>query len=434
MTLTRAAGAAPPTTLPRLVARPATATLAAHLDRYGPLPRPSGATLVEEVRKAGLRGRGGAGFPTAVKLAAVRTAMDRRSILRGRRPAVVVANGTEGEPASSKDAVLLVHSPHLVLDGAAASAAVVGADRAVVCVDRHNVAAIAALEQALRARESSGCDDVTLELVATPSKYVAGEESALVHFLNGGEAKPTLVPPRPFERGVGGRPTLVNNVETLAQVGLIARFGGAWWRQVGTADDPGSALFSLSGGVERPGVYELPLGTELGAVLQHAGARPASGVLIGGYFGTWLPPTVLPHIRLGAADLGRAGASLGCGVIAPLPAGSCPLAEVARITSWLAGQSAGQCGPCKFGLPAIAEALATVVAGDRSGQAEAALRRWLPMVDGRGACRLPDGVNRFVSSALEVFGDHLGRHRTGAGCGDDPTPLLPVPWRDGGWQ
>src|SRR5205085_11211332 len=113
-------------------------------------------------------------------------------------------------------------------------------------VDRLNVAAMSALEHAVVARRSSGGDAVAVDLVATPSKYVAGEESALVHFLNGGEAKPTVVPPRPFERGVDGRSTLVNNVETLAQIALIARFGAPWWRQVGTPDDPGSALFSLS--------------------------------------------------------------------------------------------------------------------------------------------------------------------------------------------
>ena len=208
--------------------------------------------------------------------------------------------------------------PNLVLDGAVAAAAAVGADRAIVCVDRLNMAAISALEQALAARRSRGGDAIALELVATPSKYVAGEESALVQFLNGGEAKPTLVPPRPFERGVDGRSTLVDNVETLAQIALIARFGAAWWRQVGTPDDPGSALFSLSGAVERPGVYELPLGTELGALLRHAGAGTPSGVLIGGYFGTWLPPSAITSVRLDGADLARHGASLGCGVIAPL--------------------------------------------------------------------------------------------------------------------
>jgi NADH:ubiquinone oxidoreductase subunit F (NADH-binding) len=191
---------------------------------------------------------------------------------------------------------------------------------------------------------------------------------------------------------------------------------------------------SLSGAVERPGVYEIPLGVDLGAILHHAGAGAPSGVLIGGYFGTWLPPAAITSIRLTRADLARAGGSLGCGVIAVLPSTACPLAEVARITTWLAGQSAGQCGPCKFGLPAIAEALNTIVAGDPSGRAESALRRWLPMVDGRGACRLPDGVNRFVTSALDVFGDHLEQHRRSGTCGADTTPLLPVPRRSGGWR
>ncbi len=422
------------TVLPRLVSSPPATTLAAHARRFGPRPDASDMALVEEVGRAGLRGRGGAGFPAAVKLEAVRSRRSQRSLLARRRGAVVVANGTEGEPASNKDAVLLAFAPHLVIDGAIAAAQAVGADRVLLCVDRLSVAVIDAVQRAIAELDASATGDVSVELVATPSRYVAGEESALVHFLNGGDAKPTLVPPRPFERGVGGNPTLVSNVETLGQIALIARFGAEWWRSVGTDADPGSALFSLSGAVDLPGVYELPLGVELGAVLRHAAARPASGVLIGGYFGTWLTPETAATIRLGAADLAGVGASMGCGAIAVLPATACPLAEVARVTRWLADQSAGQCGPCVFGLPSIADALDAVVAGDRGGRAEAALRRWLAMVHGRGACKLPDGVNRFVSSALEVFGTHLVDHRAGGPCHREATALLPVPQRQGGWR
>jgi NADH:ubiquinone oxidoreductase subunit F (NADH-binding) len=242
------------------------------------------------------------------------------------------------------------------------------------------------------------------------------------------------VPPRPFERGIDTNPTLVSNVETLAHMALIARFGAERWRRVGTPEDPGSGLFSLSGGIDRPGVYELPLGVGLNAVLQHAGARPMSGVLIGGYFGTWLTPATAATVHLGVADLARVGAGVGCGAIVVLPSTVCPLAEVGRVTRWLAGQTAGQCGPCVFGLPAIADALDAVVAGDPNGRATAALRRWLAMVDGRGACKLPDGVNRFVSSALDVFDAHLADHRRGVRCRTDTQPILPVPEWGGGWR
>ena len=290
MTTRTAVPAAATSTLPRLVPTPAATSLAAHLAHFGPLPLATGTALIDEVRQAGLRGRGGAGFPAAVKLAAVRSSNSRRSLLARRRNAVVVANGTEGEPASAKDGVLLARAPHLVIDGAVAAAEAVGADWVLVCAEQAKPATLDALDHAVAERSARSIDGVLVEVVATPSRYVAGEESALVNFLNGGDAKPTMVPPRPFERGVGGSPTLVNNVETLANIGLIARFGAAWWRSVGTADDPGSALFSLSGAVDRPGVYELPLGVKLDSVLQHAGAQPIAGVLIGGYFGTWLTP------------------------------------------------------------------------------------------------------------------------------------------------
>ncbi len=350
-----------------------------------------------------------------------------------RRRTVVVANGTEGEPASTKDKTLLALAPHLVLDGAVAAALAVGAREATVCVERNATSATSAVNEALDERARTGGDPVNLKVALTPDRYVAGEESALVHWLNGGEAKPTFVPPRPFERGVGGRPTLVSNVETLAHVALIARFGPAWWRAVGTAEDPGSALVTVSGAVARPGVYEIPLGLPLRSVLGAAGSSPQVGaVLVGGYFGTWLPGQVAVGVALGAASLGQAHASFGCGALAVLPEGCCPLAEAARVTRWLAGENAGQCGPCMFGLPAIAQAMEALAAGDRSGNAERMLDRWTAMVRGRGACKHPDGVARFVESSLLVFADEVARHRRRGPC-RPAAAVLPTP-TTGGWR
>jgi len=398
-------------------------TLAGHLDHFGPVPGDA-TRLIEAVRRAGLRGRGGAGFPTAVKMMAVAE----------RRRSVVVANGTEGEPASAKDKSLLAVAPHLVLDGAVLAARAVGAHEVTLCVERTAAVTIDSVNRALAERGRAGLDPVDLKLALTPDRYVAGEESALVHWLNGGEAKPTVVPPRPFERGVGGRPTLINNVETLAHVALIARHGADWWRGVGTADDPGSALVTLSGGVARGGVYEIPLGIALESVLRAAGAAlPAKGaVLIGGYFGTWLPADQIGHVRLGAASLQQAGCSFGCGAIAVLPDGVCGLAESARVARWLADQNAGQCGPCMFGLPAIAEAMEAVVAGERSGRAERLVGRWTAMVKGRGACKHPDGAARFVESSMRTFAAEIAEHRRRGPC-PPARPVLPVPVK-GGWR
>jgi NADH:ubiquinone oxidoreductase subunit F (NADH-binding) len=412
-----------PDTAPRLFAIPPDPTLAGHLDRLGPPPGHP-LDLIAEVERSGLRGKGGAGFPTAVKLAAVAR----------RGHAIVVANGTEGEPASLKDKTLLAAAPHLVLDGAVLAAEAVGAREVVLCVER-SAAAPHALDLALRERRAAGCDRIPIRLATTPNRYLAGEESALVHWLNGGEAKPTFTPPRPFVRGVSGRPTLVDNVETLAHLALIARFGAEWFRTLGTAADPGTTLVTLSGAVSRPGVYEVPLGIPLGSVLSAAGATVADlrAVLVGGYFGAWIPGGGAGEVTLSVEGLGRAGASLGCGVLAALPRGVCGLAESARVARWLAAQSTGQCGPCVNGLDAIARAMAVLVGGDVDGRAEWQLRRWLDMVKGRGACHHPDGAARFVESCLRVFADEIALHRHRGPCPDRTYPLLPVP-APGGWR
>jgi NADH:ubiquinone oxidoreductase subunit F (NADH-binding) len=345
-----------------------------------------------------------------------------------------VANGTEGEPLSAKDKTLLTFAPHLVLDGLVLAAGAVGARQATLCVERTAAVTIEAVSRALHERSRARLDPVEVELARTPDRYVAGEESALVHWLNGGEAKPTFVPPRPYERGVAGRPTLIANVETLAQMALIARHGPEWWRSVGTAEDPGATLMTVSGAVARPGVYEIPFGIALEALLGAAGAPvPVAGpVLVGGYFGTWIPPARIGQVDLASASLGRAGASFGCGAIAVLPEGSCGLAESARVARWLADQNAGQCGPCMFGLPAIAAAMEAIVAGERSREAERLVGRWTAMVKGRGACKHPDGVARFVESSLRTFAADVVEHRRRGPCPSRPA-ILPAPEK-GGWR
>jgi NADH:ubiquinone oxidoreductase subunit F (NADH-binding) len=410
--------------LPRLLVSPDVVPLAEHLDRYGPVPRR--VDLIGEVDRSGLRGRGGAAFPTAVKMAAV---------ARGRRP-IVVANGTEGEPASRKDKTLMVFAPHLAIDGAVLAARAVGAREAVICVDRAATQAVRAVGAALREREAAGVDPIPVRLALTPDRYLTGEESALVNWLNGGDAKPTFVPPRPYEKGVGGRATLVQNVETLANIALIARFGSGWFRTVGTTSEPGSVLVTVSGGVREPGVYEVPLGTPMGEVLRYAGlnANRVSAVLVGGYFGSWLPAGLAGTTPLDVESLSKVGASLGAGVLVALPEDQCGLAESARVARWLAGQTAGQCGPCVYGLDAIAGAMEALVDGRQTRAAMQHLTRWLQMVEGRGACKHPDGAARFVNSALRVFADEVERHRRGGPCpGSHQRALLPTP-APGGWR
>ncbi|HEX3455245.1 MAG TPA: NADH-ubiquinone oxidoreductase-F iron-sulfur binding region domain-containing protein [Gaiellaceae bacterium] len=409
----------------RLLPRdPAGASFAAHLDRYGPLPEVGGrraALLVDEVERSGLSGRGGAGFPTAVKL---------RTVGAARRP-FVVANGTEGEPASAKDKVLMTFNPHLVIDGVLASVTAVGADEAYLAVARGAGSAHAALATALTERR----DARGIRLVAVPNRFVAGEESALVNWVNGGDAKPTFTPPRPFEKGVGGRPTLVQNVETLANVGLIARYGGDWFRERGTRTDPGTALVTVRGAVGRPGVVEVELGTPIARIVERCGGltEPARALLVGGYFGTWIDANL--ELPLADSALRPVGAALGARTLAVLPRSRCGLAETARIARYLAGESAGQCGPCVFGLPALAQALDAIVSS--TSDARAAYQR-LPRLAGqiarRGACAHPDGALRLVDSALRVFAPELDQHLGGRCNASHSDPLLPTHHETTDWK
>jgi NADH:ubiquinone oxidoreductase subunit F (NADH-binding) len=403
-------------------------SLAAHVDRYGRLPplRGESAALIAAVESSGLRGRGGAGFPTHVKL---------RAVAAGRAP-IVVANGVEGEPASHKDALLLRINPHLVLDGAAAAAAAVGARRIVIAVGRGATGAHAGVAAAIAERERTG-ERARFELVDAPERFVAGEETALVQWLNGGPAKPAFVPPRPFERGVSGRPTLVQNVETLANIALIARYGAAWYREAGTAAEPGSMLVTLAGAVGRPGITELEAGTPMSDVLERCdglSGRPQA-LLVGGYFGTWVPAAAAFDATLSDAGMQPYGAALGARSIAVLPRTRCGLAETARVADYLARESAGQCGPCVFGLRAIADALCSLARcdGDASGSVTR-LRRLAPQVKGRGACAHPNGATRLVESALTVFADEVAHHLAGHCTAPHGDPLLPIPPTDGEWR
>jgi NADH:ubiquinone oxidoreductase subunit F (NADH-binding) len=442
----------PPADLPRLLAGiPArgSLSLAEHLDLHGELPpiegrgRRGASGLIDEVEAAGLCGRGGAAFPTATKLRAVASAS--RSPLGGRP--IVVVNAAEGEPASAKDRTLLHSLPHLVLDGAQLAAAAVGAQEIILGVcwpisDRSTAGALDATARAIAERDQprrgSG-GGRRFAMVEVPNRYVAGQESALVNFLGGGPALPTFTPPRPFERGVRGRPTLVSNVETLAHLALIARHGAEWFRELGTPAQPGSALVTLSGPVPYPGVYEIEHGSPLCALIDAAGGLTAQvrAVLLGGYSGAWVDARSAgsaARVSLSDRPLAPHGATLGAGVVVLLSTETCPVAELAPVTRWLATQSARQCGPCVNGLDAIAATVEELVLGDR-GDGRTAIPRLASLADlvnRRGACSHPDGAARLLASALEVFSEELddhARHGPCAACGRPSE--LPRPRADG---
>jgi NADH:ubiquinone oxidoreductase subunit F (NADH-binding) len=411
-------GGADGTGLPRLLAGPPASpdprqALADHQRTHGWLALDADpAVLTNELAAAGLTGRGGAAFPTARKISAVRS------------PAaspVVVGNGAEGEPASRKDAALLWHAPHLVLDGLQLAAAATGARTVLLCVHGGRPDLRGHLEKALSVR----ADLVAVRLLETPPRFLAGEESALVSYLNGGAAMPAFKEYRTFERGIGGRPTLVQNVETLAHIALIARHGAGWFRAVGTGAEPGSLLCTVTQADGSARIAEVGAGTPLGGLLRLD--EGVQAVLAGGYHGGWLTAAQARALRLSDADLKPEGAFVGAGVLAALPAGRCGLAETANVVRYLALESAGQCGPCLNGLPRIAAALAALA---RPRPAHAKLRnveRWAGLVAGRGACHHPDGTARFVASALRVFAAEIGEHARGRCTAGATAPFLPIP-------
>ncbi|MDQ6880350.1 MAG: SLBB domain-containing protein [Candidatus Dormibacteraeota bacterium] len=362
--------------------------------------RPRGErALIDTLDRSALVGRGGASFPVGTKWRSVES--------RSRGAAVVIANGAEGEPLSRKDQTLMALRPHLVIDGALLAAESVAANRVLLYVGEAHGAAMAAIGRALAERPAA--EIARASLVPAPPSYVAGEETAAVHFVNSGVATPTAIPPRPFERGVEGRPTLIQNVETLAHVALIARYGDAWFHSLGRHQATGTILLTVGGAVARPGVIEVASGCSVDEALALAGGvqGTARAVLLGGYFGGWIDASQAGTMVLDPKGLRAAGGSLGCGVVSVLDAAADPLEVSARIMQHLANESSAQCGPCFFGLRSLS-AETTRLANRRPEHGDLPqLHRWAEMVQGRGACRHPDGAVAFLQSALNVFGSEF---------------------------
>jgi NADH:ubiquinone oxidoreductase subunit F (NADH-binding) len=412
-------------------------SLAEHTRAVGALPRAGsrrGSTpgdLVAEVAAAGLRGRGGGWFPTDRKLRAVVESSAGRSRLSGTRNPVVIANAMEGEPASSKDAVLITHSPHLVLDGISLAARTVGATDAFIAVHRGSPL-VAVLDAALDERAGAGIDALAIQLMTPPARYVSSEESALAHWVGDGIGVP--VADRPFQRGAAGRPTLVQNAETLAHLALIARFGGSWFASVGTPAAPGTTLVSVGGSVRTPGVVDVPTGTSVDDILALCGGpiEQVRGYLTGGYGGGWVAADGFDTVGWDPESVRDAGGVIGASVLWALGESSCPLDELARVSAWMAGESAGQCGPCMFGLPSVAGDVRALALRQTDPAGMKQLEDRLRLVSGRGGCKHPDGAARFVASGLRAFGDEVALHLDGR-CSvagrrpDHPHPTLPVP-------
>jgi len=268
-----------------------------------------------------------------------------------------------------------------------------------------------------------------------PSRYVTGEESALISWLGGRGALPVMRMNKSVPLRLASHPVVVHNAETLAHVALIARHGPDWFRRLGTPDAPGSTLVTVTGAPRGAGVVEVEYGTPVGRILDRAGVGPdLSAVLLGGYGGTWLDASRV-DTPYAPGPLAAVGATLGVGVIIGLPAAACGIAETARIVRYLAGESAGQCGPCVFGLPALAADLEQLSGGRSDPLVLERIVHRAANVEGRGACRHPDGAVRLIRSAFEVFAVDASSHSRGRPCPGHgrPTvlPFPPAPVRQG---
>jgi NADH:ubiquinone oxidoreductase subunit F (NADH-binding)/ferredoxin len=350
-------------------------------------------TLFAEVRAVALRGQGGGAYPTARKWAALGPG------------ATLVANGAEREPGTVKDAYLLGRRPHLVLDGALAVAHDRSIERIVLAIPEGEPALGASVRQA---REAIGAE-IEIEIVEVTRAYVGGEETALIAGIEGRPALPRMRPPFPAQRGLDGRPTLVHNVETLAQLALLNAFGADWFALVGTEADAGTGLFSVGRFADSFELQELPFGTLLSEVVGRDEA-----VLVGGFSGGMLRPDQL-ETPLTREALLAAGARMGTKSLQMIPAERCPLQVVIEVLGFFARETAQQCPPCHRGLPDMVELLSQVERGDADEAVSAGVRKFNETLFGRGLCALPDGAATLTLSYLNNFADDLDAHLS-SGC------------------
>jgi NADH:ubiquinone oxidoreductase subunit F (NADH-binding)/ferredoxin len=388
--------------------------LGAHREVHGNVQPLSLRDLMELATGMKLRGRGGAGFPFAKKVQAVVDSCRKRDL-----PPYIVVNATEGEPAAWKDKALLTRAPHLILDGAALVAAALDAEEIVIGVADDGIG-YDSLDEALEERRMP----VPTRIVQVPHRFISGEGGALVRGINGLTHIPPGVKVRASDTGVADLPTLLSNAETFAQLAIGARIGPYEYASVGVTAEPGTVLLSVGGSAKQPAVVECATGTPLKEVLRLCGAQIGPGVLTGGFHGKWMTPEAVGQAEVSRESFQECGGSLGAGIIIPLGDSTCPLGEVNAILQYLAAESAGQCGPCRFGLPEVSRVFGMVAGGASSPDA---VRGAVGVVKGRGACSHPDGTSRFALSALDVFAEDIALHAHGDGCGKPVKGVLPLP-------
>ena len=375
--------------------------------------------VVDVLAQSGLRGRGGAGFPTGTKW---------RSLISASGEHFVICNAAEGEPATFKDRFLLRRSPYAVLEGIVIAAETVGARRAFIGLKQQFTLETETVARAIDEMEAAGMlGSLELRIVTGPDRYLFGEETGLIGVIDGRGPFPREVRPfmqGPFANSSTPNPTLVNNVETLANVPAIVAQGAEWFRSVGTKSSPGTMLFTVAGDVAREGVFELPLGTPLRELIE----GPAGGVRDGGSVKAVLPGASSAAITADMLDLEldfdafrRAGTGLGAGGFAVYDETAC-MAEVARqFSRFLHVESCAQCPACKINSGTIYDLFEAMHDGRGSlGDLEEIVARADRVMDGQ-KCALPTGTKLVVLSLVQAFADEFAAH-VGAEC-PRPRPL-----------
>lgn len=377
--------------------------------------------VIQAINEAGLRGRGGAGFPAGEKWSFTRECVEQ--------PHYVVLNGGEDEPGSKKDRLLMENLPHLVLEGVILAAYAVKASRAYLYINAEYKEATRSVGDALaEARQAGYCgeriagSDFSLEILFTPAPpdYVAGEDTAALEVIEQKPPLPRQKPPFPATAGLFGKPTAMNNVETLANVPLIIARGAKWYRTFGTPESPGTMIFSLNEEVKRPGIYELPFGTPLRYLIEVCGGGVRDGkrikaVLPGGPSSAFLPADQI-DLPLDHSSVRAAGSSIGCGVVRLITEGSCIVEEVLRIAEFFAAESCGQCPACRMETNMLAAMLKKVQQG-QGGQP--LLDQFSKVIDfnrGKGFCNLINMPGPPIESALRLFRSDFEFHLANGRC------------------
>lgn len=369
--------------------------------------------IIGIIAAAGLRGMGGAGFPTHRKWAAAAQTIAADKY--------VVCNGNEDEPGTFKDRYLLRHTPHQVIEGALIAAIAIRANHVILYINPHQTDGIAEARLAVTQWQSSEMvrrievligGPLSLSVVASSGRYIGGEETAVVASIEGGFPFPRRKPPFPAESGIHGAPTLINNTETLANVPHILRHGADWYQALGIGAAVGTKLYSLSGDVLSPGLYELPMGTSLkDLIFVHGGGmlegKAFKAVFTGGPSNTLLTAKDL-DVALDFDSVRARRSRLGTGAMIVVSEGTSIVRKVADYIAFFAEGSCGQCPPCKSGTFQLARLLDRVGSG-RSGPGELqALQNLCRILPGSGRCALIDGAVTVVESSLYTFPEEYG--------------------------